>query len=173
VLIAVFAVICYERAHRTALRGHGSMRKLVTFKAIVIVVTLENTIFTFCSAHFIWRPTEHVSYRDLQVGVPNTLICLEMFLMAIASLWSFTPGPYRRLERNEVNIPRSFGALRATANVFNVLDINCGCFWAAALCLPARHRNKVSRHLLQGADRQEVTEVSHVSAVGAHGKEES
>lgn len=139
-LIAVIAVILYARMMRSALQGHGPYAKLFTFKTLVIIEAVQGVAFAFCSAHFIWHPTAHVSYRDLQVGVPNMLICLEMLVAAVLFMWSFSAAPYRRHAARFPSEQAQHGVLRGLFKVCNILDTVLGLFWAMSVLVPWKSR---------------------------------
>jgi hypothetical protein len=145
VLIAIIAVIIFARTHRSVLRGHGPVRKLATFKGIVIIETVQSTVFTFCSAHFVWHPTARISYRDLQVGLPNTLVCLEVMVAAVLFTWSFSAAPYRRYETNGPTERGRHGVLRGLAQVCNIFDLVRGFWWALAICVPLKAGTQTPR----------------------------
>jgi hypothetical protein len=145
VLIAVIAVICYVRMHRSSLQGYGPVKKLFTFKVIVIIEAVQSTVFTYCSAHFVWRPTPRVSYRDLQVGLPNMLVCLEMLVAAIFFLWSFSAALYQQHARRfpDEKLTGIRGVIRGVVKVCNILDLVWGLWWALSARTPSRFRKGV------------------------------
>lgn len=165
-LIAVVAVIIYARLMRSSLQGHRPLAKLFTFKALVIVEAVQTIAFTFCSAHFIWHPTAHVSYRDLQVGVPNTLICLEMLVAAVPFMWSFSAAPYRRHAPHFPSERGQGGALRGLCEVCNILDMIWGLFWATSVLVPWKPRKGVAQNSRKDASDGEL--VSSPSVKGAN-----
>lgn len=164
-LIAVLAVIFYARMMRSSLQGHGPFAKLFTFKTLVIIEAVQGIIFTFCSAHFIWHPTAHISYRDLQVGLPNTLICLEMLVAAVPFMWSFSATPYRRHAAQFPSEGGQHGVLHAFLEVCNIPDMAQGLFWALSVLVPWKSRNRAAQNL--GKDNGDGELVSPPQIKGA------
>ena len=67
------------------------------------------------------EPSRSISYPSLAVGIPNTLLCFEMMLVAIVHTWAYPSAPYRlslktRKSANIVMIPATDGYDQTTSH---------------------------------------------------------
>ncbi|KAJ5966507.1 hypothetical protein N7481_013221 [Penicillium waksmanii] len=70
VAFAVMSVLNFYRGLRQCLSGHKPLSKLLAFKLVVepILSRKSNTL----------NPTAKLSYADVNIGIPNLIICLQM-----------------------------------------------------------------------------------------------
>ena len=101
-------------------------------------------VITFLSgAHGPLQPTKHLSYPDINVGIPSTLLCIEMAIFAVMHIFAFPWKPYslKHAQRHKLSEPSSgfsgsfngtyggaqpsyaHGIVGALADAFNPWDI--------------------------------------------------
>jgi hypothetical protein len=99
--VTVFGVVNFERRMHEHLNNHGHnpMLKLVSFKAIVGIEGIQDILFAGLGDGGVYfpKPPYHVSWSDFSKGIPQFLLALEMVVVTIAFLWSFTFHDYQRL----------------------------------------------------------------------------
>ena len=82
---AVIGVIGLERRTRkTFLQGERALFKMISFKGIIGLQSLQQIIFTALSASktFFPAPPFFISYNDFSHGFPFTLFLFEMMIVA-------------------------------------------------------------------------------------------
>lgn len=107
--------------------GHGALRKLATFKGVVGIVLLQTPIFTALAEHRVFHGTQYVSIVDFIIGTPSFLVCVEMFLVTLLFLWSFSASEYKNLARSQNLRSQSVG--KALFDVVDISDILKGCWY--------------------------------------------
>lgn len=127
--ICVFAIITFERRMKDETKGHKAVYKLWTFKGCVALVLTQGPVFSFLAEYQIFDRTKYMSVMDFVVGTPAFLICVEMFLVSLLFLWSFSAAEYRKMGVSQ-RAPR-ISTGRAVLDVLDIRDILHG-FWYMA-----------------------------------------
>jgi len=120
-ILAVMALILFERCMKHHLKGHQSLFKLLTFKGIVFVELVQSAIFSGLTKAEVFIPTAHISYQDVVVGTPAFMLCCEVFLFSITFIWSFSPSPYRAALSQGVR--REGPMVKGLIDTLNIIDI--------------------------------------------------
>jgi hypothetical protein len=81
------------------------------------------------------QPTKKISYQDIKVGIPNTMLCIEMAIFAVMHIFAFPWKEYSLKHKGPLDVsgsgysgaaPRYQGGplgLKALADAFNPWDI--------------------------------------------------
>ena len=125
--ICVLAIIAFERRMKDDSKGHKAVYKLWTFKGCVALVLTQGPVFSFLAEYQIFDRTKYMSVMDFVVGTPAFLICVEMFLVSLLFLWSFSAKEYMNIERSQ-RAPRA-GIGRAILDILDIRDILHGCWY--------------------------------------------
>ena len=126
-VVCVMTIIGFHRRLRKEMDGHHALAKLWTFKGFVGIVLLQTPIFAGLAEHHVFHPTQYVSYVDFIIGTPSFLVCLEMFIVSLLFLWSFSAAEYKNVARAQ-NLSRD-GVGKAVVDVINISDILKGCWY--------------------------------------------
>lgn len=76
----------------------------------------------------IFKGTETVTLRDFQIGIPNTLLCVEQVVASSLFLWAFPVKPYKELKHEPKMNP-----FYALLNACNIMDMIYGSIYAIQL----------------------------------------
>jgi hypothetical protein len=137
IAVAIIAVISYERRMKrqlSAVKGTRALAKLWTFKALIILEAVQNLVFQALTSAFVLKPTKHVSILDLEIGVPNVLVTIEMMIGALLFwAWAYNAKPYRTMRKNGAARRSCLYAIR---DVVDIRDILWGVVFALGGLLP-------------------------------------
>jgi len=133
--IAILSCLQFYKHNKGKLQHHKILLKLFTFKSIIglnvvqsvchttylfvhIIILTQHPKFTISilSGHNILKPSEYMTYHDVQVGLPSLILACEMPIFAIMMFVAFSPAPYTH------NGPAA-GPLSAIVDAFNVTDL--------------------------------------------------
>ncbi|KIW79330.1 hypothetical protein Z517_05942 [Fonsecaea pedrosoi CBS 271.37] len=100
--------------------------KMGVFKLLVFTQLVQRIIINALSQSDVLKPTEHLSYNDLNLGLNSFLICLETFVLAILFVWPF--WPHKAFANSRA------GILSAALDAINPCDFFAGIVGTARLC---------------------------------------
>jgi hypothetical protein len=123
-ILAVIGVILMERrTNKTLLRGEQPTFKLVSFKGIVGLQSLQQIIFSALTATKVFFPAPpfYISYYDFSKGLGYIIFLFEMMVVAILFLWSFSFVKYR--EEVHAGAKRTQNPIIAFLSLFVPFDI--------------------------------------------------
>lgn len=140
IVIAIIAVINYERKMRHYFSNHRAAAKLWSFKLLILLIAIQELVFGALTSARIWHPTPKIGYFDLAVGVPNLVKCIEVFIASVVFLWSYSPSFYQKLAKEHPQQRRSIG--KAILDVLNVWDIMVGAWFALKTLVPTNFGQK-------------------------------
>lgn len=132
-IACIMALLGFYRRLKKEMDGHRALRKVVVFKGAVGIVLLQTPIFSALAEHQVFRGTQYISIVDFTIGTPSFLVCVEMFVVTLLFLWSFSASEYRRLARTQ-NLTRE-GIGKALFDVVDVRDILRGCWYMCRILL--------------------------------------
>ncbi|KAJ5746745.1 hypothetical protein N7520_011927 [Penicillium odoratum] len=101
VAFAVISVITFYRTLKSQLASHRPLSKLLAFKLIVGLTFLERIIFTVLRSTNALKSTATLSYADVDIGIPNLVVCLQMVPFSIFFHCAYNVGPYKLRNQNE------------------------------------------------------------------------
>jgi hypothetical protein len=130
--IGVLAVIqFYARMNKEAhFKAHSPTAKLLTFKGIIALMFLQQTIFSILRTHNVFKAHPKITVRDQHIGIQQCLVCLEMLLVVLSFHFSFRAGEYRQAKRNGAS---TMSVFRAAGNALNIMDLIWGAGHAVSL----------------------------------------
>lgn len=149
----VLAILGFHARLKKQMDGHHVLLKLVTFKGVVGIVLLQTPIFSGLAEHRVFQGTKNVSIVDFAIGTPSFLICVEMFIVTLLFLWSFSASEYKNLAKSQ-NLRRE-GAGKALLDVVDIRDILKGCWYMFRILVgggSGRPVNSPSTGLMKGDD---------------------
>ncbi|KAJ6005225.1 hypothetical protein N7451_003169 [Penicillium sp. IBT 35674x] len=94
IVFAVMSVLSFYRTLKSHLASHRPLSKLLAFKLIVGLTFLERIIFTILHSTNVLKSTSTLSYADVNIGIPNLVICLQMVPFSIFFHYAYNVGPY-------------------------------------------------------------------------------
>lgn len=117
----IFGIILFERRMHRDLAQHRPLVKLFAFKSIVGLQFTQDILFTFLAEYRVYTPTKYVSYMDFSVGIPNFILCWELFLFSLLFIKAFGYHPYR--VKVQQGYPAQKSLRRALLDSLNVIHI--------------------------------------------------
>ncbi|KAJ5934092.1 hypothetical protein N7466_003639, partial [Penicillium verhagenii] len=110
VAFAVISVLTFYRALKSHLASHQPLAKLLAFKLIVGLTFLEKysnkgfqIIFTILQSTNVLKPSSTLSYADVNIGIPNLVICLQMVPISVFFYYAYGVGPYKIKQGDEIH----------------------------------------------------------------------
>ncbi len=119
--MAVVAVIRFEGAHNSHMRGRHPRLKLWAFKSIVFLEFIQNVVFSALASTEAYRPTQYVSYYDMSIGLNQFIISCECFFYTFMYIKAFEFGSYRKAIKEGHHGRGS--PLSAVLDIINPMDI--------------------------------------------------
>ena len=137
--ICVLGIIWFARRMAPELKQHQVVYKIASFKGIVGITLTQAPVFQIFAQKNWFHRTAHVSIFDFAVGTPAFMTCVEMFIVSIIFLWSFSAEPYLELA---TSLPRTRSLGGAFIDVLDIRDIFHGIWYMCkiAFCCGGRSR---------------------------------
>ncbi|KAA8648645.1 hypothetical protein EYZ11_010637 [Aspergillus tanneri] len=104
--LAVTSVIKFYGALKQHLASHQPLAKLLSFKLIVGLSFIEKIIFMILRSTDILKESPTLSYADVNIGIPNMVICVQMVPFALFFPYAWNVAPYF-LSRQNLALPAS------------------------------------------------------------------
>lgn len=126
VVVAVMSILnFYKRFNSVAeFKAHKPILKLISFKLIVFINFVQTIIFSVLSGKNVLKGSSTLDVLDLNIGLPNILLCFEQVCFAIFFHYSFRSREYH--EESRVGGPRRLSVFAAIASSLNPLDLLSG-----------------------------------------------
>jgi hypothetical protein len=102
-IVAVLAVIRFERRMKDELKGHNALLKLVMFDGIIVIDLIQASLFRILDSTHAFTPTARVIYFDFAVGTPAFMAGCEMFICSLLFILAFGFLPYKAARKGEVH----------------------------------------------------------------------
>ncbi|KAH7153496.1 organic solute transporter Ostalpha-domain-containing protein [Dactylonectria macrodidyma] len=98
----VSAMMCllqfYKEIHHQ-IAEHQPVLKFLAIKIVIMVFYIQSFIFSFITKPGgPVKPSTYISYPSWSVGIPNTLLCIEMVFASIFHLYAFPYQPYQNVQ---------------------------------------------------------------------------
>lgn len=129
--VCVWALLVFHRRMKHEMEGHRTFAKISAFKGFVSIVLIQTTLFTGLAEHRVFHRTATVSIMDFVIGTPSFMVCVEMFIVSLLFLWSFSASEYKnqlRSQSNSGHVQKSSVA-RAILDVLDIRDVLHGCWY--------------------------------------------
>ncbi|TVY40956.1 Transmembrane protein [Lachnellula occidentalis] len=125
--LAILSVLKFYKVTKDVTKPRKPLSKLLAFKAIIGLSFLQNLVFSFLQSSM--KPTDHYTYNDLTIGLPNLLLSVEMIVFALAFLYVFRAHEYYSNKVSSV-VPLGHGGyqggflgIKAIIQAFSLIDI--------------------------------------------------
>lgn len=137
--ICVLGIVWFARRMAPELKQYKVVYKLFSFKGIVGVTLTQAPVFQLFAQYQWFKRTQYVSVLDFAVGTPAFMTCVEMFVVSVIFLWSFSAEEYLELSRE---LPRTRSLGGALVDVLDVRDIFHGIWYMCKIsfCCGGRSR---------------------------------
>ncbi|KAI9754079.1 MAG: exosome nuclease subunit [Chaenotheca gracillima] len=114
--LAVVAVFRFYARCKKMMGDRKPLTKLLCFKAIVFLCWIQSIIFGFLPSHLSY--SAKTSYDDLNFGVPNLIIGLEMVIISLCMHFAYKSSEYKG-----DHVGPRMGIFRAAAHAINPSDL--------------------------------------------------
>ncbi|KAJ5885576.1 organic solute transporter Ostalpha-domain-containing protein [Penicillium tannophilum] len=94
VSIAMYCLIQFYIQIKNDIAHHRPFLKILCIKLVIFLSFWQSTIIDYLTSSGTIKSSAKVQLADWNNGLPNLLICIEMFLFAILHFWGFPWGPY-------------------------------------------------------------------------------
>lgn len=133
VTIAMYCVIQFYYQLREDIAQHNPIMKVVAIKLVIFLSFWQTILISLLTSTGVMHTTEHVYTPDIKVGLPATLLCIEMAIFSILHIFSFPWTPYVigsaayvKAYGHLKETPKYYGGplgIKATIDCFNPWDI--------------------------------------------------
>lgn len=125
----MYCVIQFYLQLRTDLAPHRPFLKVAAIKLVIFLSFWQSfiiSVLTSSSLELV-KPTKHIAYPDLKIGIPSLLLCIEMAFFSLLHLFAFPYKPYTESAKNSE--PSKYPSSPMTDHpAFNELGPNQGGF---------------------------------------------
>ncbi|KAM0227202.1 hypothetical protein ACHAPO_011739 [Fusarium lateritium] len=92
---AMMCLLQFYKEIRHRIAEHQPMLKFSAIKLVIMVFYIQSFVFSFITKPGgPVKPSGSISYPSWAVGIPNTLLCIEMVFASILHLYAFPYRPY-------------------------------------------------------------------------------
>ncbi|KAL4427830.1 hypothetical protein ABPG75_001919 [Micractinium tetrahymenae] len=121
---ALYCLVLLYQATHDELRPIRPLSKFVVIKLVVFVTYWQSVFIAICARLGLIRPAEWSTYDtdDVAAGLQNFLICIEMFLAAVAHAHAFPPRDYMDASRPPPGFMKNLRVMFDVRDV--VVDVN-------------------------------------------------
>ncbi|PNS15947.1 Transmembrane protein 184 [Sphaceloma murrayae] len=145
VTVAMFCLIQFYLQLKDDLAPHRPFLKVLCIKLVIFFSFWQTLVISFLSSGSgPLQPTSKLAYPDIKIGIPSTLLCIEMAIFSIMHLFAFPWKPYaidksaskQQFDPHDIEDPASpqsptrptkylggFLGIKAVADAFNPWDI--------------------------------------------------
>lgn len=119
---AVMTIIKFTRKMKAQLGPHKAMMKLLAFKGVIFVNIFQTLLITILVSSKVIKPTDHLTYRDITVGIPALALSLEMPPFTLLMLYAYSSKPYESTKLR-LGFRGGFMGGKAILEALNMTDI--------------------------------------------------
>ncbi|KAF2488958.1 hypothetical protein BU16DRAFT_432529, partial [Lophium mytilinum] len=117
--VAIVSIFRFYKMMKAKLAPHKVMVKFFAFKGVILVMFVQGFLINILVSSKVIKPTNHLTYQNIKVGVPNLLLCCELPFFTAFILYAYRITPY---SKNKLGSPRH-GAIVAILQALNYTDI--------------------------------------------------
>ncbi|EED12989.1 DUF300 domain protein, putative [Talaromyces stipitatus ATCC 10500] len=133
VSIAMYCLIQFYVQVHGDMAQYKPFLKITAIKLVIFLSFWQTTVISFLSSSGAIKPSEKLANQDIQIGVPNLLLCIEMALFSILHLFAFPWQPYQLKNQQASDDPQyingqiayhgGFLGTKAMIETFNLWDL--------------------------------------------------
>ena len=125
----------------------------------------QTPVFVGFASYGVFHRTKTVSVLDFTVGTPAFMTCVEMFIISVVFIWTFTAEPYLNMMGS---MPRCRSVGGALIEVLDIRDILKGFWYMTKIIFCSAGRPPAVEQLEKGpeSDTHELTENGHSETNG-------
>lgn len=160
VTLAMYCLIQFYAQTKTELASHRPFLKLLSIKLVIFFCFWQNELLSILNSTGVIEESKFLAYGDIEVALPNMLICIEMAFFAIMHVFAYPWKEYGVRKEDGVEIVHKVGMIRALAHALNPWDVvkafARGCRW---LFVGSRQRHQdpsYQRTEAQASDTEEM-----------------
>lgn len=133
VTIAMYCLIQFYAQMKTEFATHSPFLKLLSIKLVIFFCFWQDELLSILNSTGVITESKFLAYGDIEVALPNILICIEMAFFAIMHIFAYPWEEYivRKVDGQEQ--PYRVGMFRALAHALNPWDVvkafARGCRW--------------------------------------------
>ncbi|CAM1501442.1 Fc.00g034260.m01.CDS01 [Cosmosporella sp. VM-42] len=86
---SIMSILQFYKVIKTDLAQHRPLVKLIAFKAVVFLTFVQSILFWILTDVKALKPTKTLTYADVNIGIPNLLICVEMVPLSVFFIWAY------------------------------------------------------------------------------------
>ena len=144
--ICVLGIVWFARRMAPELKQHKVVFKLLSFKGIVGITLTQAPVFQIFAQHSWFHRTQYVSIMDFAVGTPAFMTCVEMFIVSVVFLWSFSAEQYLELS---ASMPRTRNLGGALVEVLDIRDIFRGIWHMCKISFCCGGRSRAGSRVIE------------------------
>ncbi|ENI06331.1 hypothetical protein COCC4DRAFT_135661 [Bipolaris maydis ATCC 48331] len=116
-LLAIICSLRFYKRNKPLLQKHSIILKLATFKGVLGLNILQSFIISILAGKGVLKPTEYMTFHDINTGLASLILALEMPIFAILLVFAFPPRPYK------AQGGPAAGPLNAIIDAINITDL--------------------------------------------------
>ncbi|OMP89290.1 Transmembrane protein 184-like protein [Diplodia seriata] len=133
VTLAMYCLIQFYAQLKTDLAAHRPFLKLLSIKLVIFFCFWQNELLSVLSSVDVIKESKFLAYGDIEVALPNMLICIEMAFFAVMHVFAYPWKEYGVRKEDGVEVVLRVGMIRALAHALNPWDVvkafARGCRW--------------------------------------------
>lgn len=94
VSIAMYCLIQFYYQIRQDVAQYSPFLKILAIKLVIFLSFWQSTVISFLSSAGALKVSDKLANQDIQIGLPNLLLCIEMAIFAILHFFAFPWQPY-------------------------------------------------------------------------------
>ncbi|OQU97624.1 hypothetical protein CLAIMM_03525 [Cladophialophora immunda] len=114
----LITIVRFQRRLRDYMSSRNAFLKLIGFKLLVLLTTLQHFIFGILSSHV--RGDSRITYANIIIGLPQLIICIECVIFMAGFYFTFHSKEYRE---HTGEARTAHGTLQALAHAINPIDL--------------------------------------------------
>uniref|UniRef100_A0A0D2YEL2 Uncharacterized protein n=1 Tax=Fusarium oxysporum (strain Fo5176) TaxID=660025 RepID=A0A0D2YEL2_FUSOF len=159
-----FNTICVGILQFCIVKFLGALVKCTTeaaaIKLVIMVFYIQSFVFSFITKPGgPVKPSEYISYPSWAVGIPNTLLCIEMAFASILHLYAFPYRPYQNSQTCGNEGSEALGRMDQSEGEYqglNTADSHCDSIWSEGTKWSAKPQTSVRGAVLQALEFKEI-----------------
>ncbi|EAS30589.2 uncharacterized protein CIMG_06068 [Coccidioides immitis RS] len=136
VTVAMYCLIQFYIQLKEDLTPHSPFMKILAIKLVIFLSFWQEITISFLTSSGAIKTSSQMGLPDIKLGIPSTLLCVEMAAFAILHLWAFPWKQYSLINSKHTNAPEDdfdaprmesyqggFLGIKALIDAFNPWDL--------------------------------------------------